>query len=64
MKKIKLFFFVVIALLTMSACSMDSSLEQKDGNKGTKEGSFKIGFSISTVNNPLWKSLYRWSLNW
>ena len=57
MKKIKLFFFVVIALLTMSACSMDSSLEQKDGNKGTKEGSFKIGFSISTVNNPFFVTL-------
>jgi len=49
----------VIAMLVLSACSMDSSLEKKDdAAKGTKEeGSYKIGFSISTLNNPFFVTL-------
>jgi len=59
MKNMKLLFFVVIAMLVLSACSMDSSLEKKDdAAKGTKEeGSYKIGFSISTLNNPFFVTL-------
>lgn len=58
MKKMRLLFFVVIAMLVLSACSMDSSLEKKDdAAKETKEGSYKIGFSISTLNNPFFVTL-------
>jgi ribose transport system substrate-binding protein len=59
MKNMKLLFFIVIAMLVLSACSMDSSLEKKDdAAKGTKEeGSYKIGFSISTLNNPFFVTL-------
>ncbi len=58
MKKIKHLFFVVIAMLVLSACSMNSSVEQNDAaDEGTKEGAVKVGFSISTLNNPFFVTL-------
>ncbi|MBB5149366.1 MULTISPECIES: ribose ABC transporter substrate-binding protein RbsB [Ureibacillus] len=58
MKKMKHLFFVVIAMLVLSACSMNSSVEQNDAaDEGTKEGAVKVGFSISTLNNPFFVTL-------
>ncbi|WP_016839426.1 ribose ABC transporter substrate-binding protein RbsB [Ureibacillus thermosphaericus] len=58
MKKMKHLFFVVIAMLVLSACSMNSSVEQNDAaDEGTKDGAVKVGFSISTLNNPFFVTL-------
>ncbi|MEK4252784.1 ribose ABC transporter substrate-binding protein RbsB [Ureibacillus sp. FSL K6-2830] len=58
MKKMKHLFLVIIAMLVLSACSMNSSVEQNDAaDEGTKEGAVKVGFSISTLNNPFFVTL-------
>lgn len=63
MKKMKHLFLVVIAMLVLAACSMNSpATEESEGttggtNEGAKEGSVKIGFSISTLNNPFFVTL-------
>lgn len=55
-------FLVVIAMLVLAACSMNSPATEDsegtgDSNEGAKEGTMKIGFSISTLNNPFFVTL-------
>lgn len=53
MKKL-LLVVVSVAMLLLSACSMDSSVSKSDEKKTDK---FKIGFSVSTLNNPFFVTL-------
>lgn len=57
MKKLKNLFLILIAMLVLSACSQESALLEED--EGTKDGTDvkKIGFSISTLNNPFFVTL-------
>lgn len=58
MKQMKKLFLAVvaIAMLVLSACSMDSGTSDKSsGDK--KSDKFKIGFSVSTLNNPFFVTL-------
>ncbi|MGE7765361.1 ribose ABC transporter substrate-binding protein RbsB [Peribacillus sp. NPDC096540] len=56
MKKI-VSLFMVLSLMVLAACSMDSG--QKDDKKETKDSmeDVKVGVSISTLNNPFFVSL-------
>jgi len=57
MKKMNLLIMLAV-MLVLSACSMEapgsSSTEKEEGKS---EGDFKIGFSISTLNNPFFVTL-------
>ncbi|KON66756.1 ribose ABC transporter substrate-binding protein RbsB [Peribacillus butanolivorans] len=56
MKKI-VSLFMILSLMVLAACSMDSG--QKDDKKETKDSmeDVKVGVSISTLNNPFFVSL-------
>lgn len=57
MKKITL-LFVALVTLVLSACSMESPFLENAKEDATGENaSFKIGFSISTLNNPFFVTL-------
>ncbi|MDN4493775.1 ribose ABC transporter substrate-binding protein RbsB [Ureibacillus aquaedulcis] len=57
MKKITLLFVALITLV-LSACSMESPfLENAKEDTAGGNASFKIGFSISTLNNPFFVTL-------
>lgn len=51
-----LLFVVAIAMLVLSACSMDSGTSDKK-SEDKKSDKFKIGFSVSTLNNPFFVTL-------
>lgn len=58
MKKVQL-LLVLLAMLILAACSMEapgSGSEEEEGG-GESSGEFKIGFSISTLNNPFFVTL-------
>ena len=57
MKKFTL-LFVALIVLVLSACSMESNTKEdaKEG-EGKESASYKIGFSISTLNNPFFVTL-------
>jgi len=57
MKKLTLVFVALVALV-LSACSMESPfLENAKDNSKDGKFSYKIGFSISTLNNPFFVTL-------
>jgi len=57
MKKLTLFVVALVALV-LSACSMESPfLENAKDNASNEKVSYKIGFSISTLNNPFFVTL-------
>ncbi len=58
MKKIQL-LLVLLAMLVLAACSMDApGSDSEEGEEGGESnGNFKIGFSISTLNNPFFVTL-------
>lgn len=58
MRKLTLLIVASIVTLILSACSMESRFlqaEQEDSSGGSS--SYKIGFSISTLNNPFFVTL-------
>lgn len=60
MKKWINLLIVAIATIVLAACSMDSGTSSDEGGKDTgsdKESDVKIGFSVSTLNNPFFVSL-------
>lgn len=60
MKKWTNLLIVAIATIVLAACSMDSGTSSDEGKKDTgsdKESDVKIGFSVSTLNNPFFVSL-------
>lgn len=60
MKKWTNLLIVAIATIVLAACSMESGISSDEGNKddGTdKSSDMKIGFSVSTLNNPFFVSL-------
>lgn len=60
MKKISLLILASIITLVLAACSMESGTSNKDSegtNTTSEEGTKKIGFSISTLNNPFFVTL-------
>ncbi len=56
MKKVKLALIMAI-MLVLAACSTEAPGAKKDGETKGGEGSTKIGFSISTLNNPFFVTL-------
>lgn len=56
MKNAKVALIMVI-MLVLSACSMNAPGTKKDAGATDKEGGYKIGFSISTLNNPFFVTL-------
>lgn len=57
MKKLTL-LFVALVTLVLSACSMESPfLENAKDDAANEKVSYKIGFSISTLNNPFFVTL-------
>ena len=56
MKKVKLALIMAI-MLVLAACSTEAPGTKKDAESNDKDGSFKIGFSISTLNNPFFVTL-------
>ncbi len=58
MKKIQL-LLVLLAMLVLAACSMDApGSDSEEGEEGGESnGNLKIGFSISTLNNPFFVTL-------
>lgn len=58
MKKITLLLVAALMTIILAACSMESPSSEKaeEGATGEK-ASFKIGFSISTLNNPFFVTL-------
>ncbi|HSP21627.1 MAG TPA: ribose ABC transporter substrate-binding protein RbsB [Planococcus sp. (in: firmicutes)] len=58
MKKIQL-LLVLLAMLILAACSMEApgSDSEEEESGGESNGEFKIGFSISTLNNPFFVTL-------
>lgn len=58
MKKIQL-LLVLLAMLVLAACSMDApGSDSEEGEEGGESnGNIKIGFSISTLNNPFFVTL-------
>ncbi|MDN7241972.1 ribose ABC transporter substrate-binding protein RbsB [Planococcus sp. N028] len=59
MKKMNL-VFILLAMMVLAACSMEapgSSSEDSSGGSGEKAGDYKIGFSVSTLNNPFFVTL-------
>ena len=58
MKKIQL-MLVLLAMLILAACSMEApGSDSEEGESGGEpSGEFKIGFSISTLNNPFFVTL-------
>ena len=58
MKKLK-YLLVMALVLVLAACSMDAPGSNKDdgATNGEGDGDFKIGFSISTLNNPFFVTL-------
>ena len=60
MKKWTNLLFAAIATIVLAACSMESSFISDEENKGSgadNEGNMKIGFSVSTLNNPFFVTL-------
>lgn len=55
MKKIGV-FFIVLSLMVLSACSMESGLIKEQPKKESSQD-VKIGVSISTLNNPFFVSV-------
>lgn len=57
MKKIHLFLLMVI-MLVLAACSTEApGSSSKESDTSGKEGSYKIGLSVSTLNNPFFVTL-------
>ncbi len=58
MKKLK-YLFVMALIFVLAACSMDAPGSKKDegATEGGNDASMKIGFSISTLNNPFFVTL-------
>ncbi|MEK4406417.1 ribose ABC transporter substrate-binding protein RbsB [Sporosarcina sp. FSL K6-6792] len=56
MKKVKLALIMAI-MLVLAACSTEAPGAKKDEETKGGEGSYKIGFSISTLNNPFFVTL-------
>lgn len=57
MKKVQL-LLVLVAMLILAACSMEApGSESEEEGGGESSGEFKIGFSISTLNNPFFVTL-------
>lgn len=57
MKKVQL-MLVLLAMLILAACSMEApGSESAEEGGGESSGEFKIGFSISTLNNPFFVTL-------
>ncbi|MEK5071598.1 ribose ABC transporter substrate-binding protein RbsB [Sporosarcina sp. FSL K6-1508] len=56
MKKVKLALIMAI-ILVLAACSTEAPGTKKDGESKGGEGDYKIGFSISTLNNPFFVTL-------
>ena len=56
MKKVKLVLIMAI-MLVLAACSTEAPGAKKDEETKGGEGSYKIGFSISTLNNPFFVTL-------
>ena len=60
MKKWTNLLFAAVATIVLAACSMESSFISDEENKGSgtdNEGNMKIGFSVSTLNNPFFVTL-------
>ncbi|MGA5690002.1 ribose ABC transporter substrate-binding protein RbsB [Cytobacillus pseudoceanisediminis] len=61
MKKLFQLFIIAVAAMVVSACSLEqgggSTEKSSDQNSGEKEGTQKIGLSISTLNNPFFVTL-------
>lgn len=60
MKKWTNLLFAAAATIVLAACSMESSFISDEENKGSgtdNEGNMKIGFSVSTLNNPFFVTL-------
>lgn len=56
MKKMKLALIMAI-MLVLAACSTEAPGANKDSDGKNEEGDLKIGFSISTLNNPFFVTL-------
>jgi len=56
MKKVKIALIMAI-MLVLAACSTEAPGTKKEAESKDKDGSFKIGFSISTLNNPFFVTL-------
>ncbi|QNK87364.1 ribose ABC transporter substrate-binding protein RbsB [Sporosarcina sp. resist] len=56
MKKMKMALIMAI-MLVLAACSTEAPGAKKDEETKGGEGSYKIGFSISTLNNPFFVTL-------
>lgn len=56
MKKMKIALIMAI-MLVLAACSTEAPGAKKDEETKGGEGSYKIGFSISTLNNPFFVTL-------
>ncbi|MDQ0177964.1 ribose ABC transporter substrate-binding protein RbsB [Bacillus chungangensis] len=56
MKKVKL-VLVMALILALAACSTDEPGSKKETGSKDSDGSYKIGFSISTLNNPFFVTL-------
>ncbi|MCA1065218.1 ribose ABC transporter substrate-binding protein RbsB [Rossellomorea sp. AcN35-11] len=58
MKRIWKSCIVLVVILLVSACSLEQGgSEKSSGDNGSKEGTKKIGLSISTLNNPFFVTL-------
>ena len=60
MKKWTNLLFAAVATIVLAACSMESSFISDEENKDSgadNEGNMKIGFSVSTLNNPFFVTL-------
>lgn len=56
MKKVHVAFLMAI-MLVLAACSTEAPGTKKESESTGGEGDFKIGFSISTLNNPFFVTL-------
>ncbi|PPA69350.1 ribose ABC transporter substrate-binding protein RbsB [Jeotgalibacillus proteolyticus] len=61
MKKRSIFILMLLMTMVLAACSLDSpgsgNGNDADGDSGDSEGDKRIGFSISTLNNPFFVTL-------
>ncbi|MER2169616.1 MAG: ribose ABC transporter substrate-binding protein RbsB [Psychrobacillus psychrodurans] len=56
MKKVHLVLLMMI-MLVLAACSTEAPGSSKESDSTDKEGSYKIGLSVSTLNNPFFVTL-------